>query len=80
MSRRDYFDGVGERELGLDPQNKKLGGVCAGVAHYLDVPSLFVRVGAVVGLCLIPEATLIAYGVAYLILDDLEDQGEYLSD
>ena len=39
------------------------------LARYLDVPSFFVRVGAIVGLCVLPQATLIAYGLAYIILD-----------
>jgi|TARA_B110000263_G_scaffold232318_1_gene228281 hypothetical protein len=35
---KDYFDDMQARELGLDSRHKKFGGVCAGVAHYLDVP------------------------------------------
>ncbi len=79
MSNRSYLDGVQERQLGLDANNKKLGGVCAGVAHYLDVPSIVVRVVALVALCLATEATLIGYGLAYLIIDEI-DYSEDITD
>ena len=69
-----YIDELGERQLGRDRVNARLGGVCAGVGHYLDVPSLFVRVGAILGLLVAAEATLIAYGLAFFILDDLDDE------
>lgn len=59
-----------ERELYLDTRNKKLGGVCAGVARYLDVSSFWVRVAAVIGLIIHPPSVLLAYGLAYLILDE----------
>lgn len=59
-----------DREIYLDPDHKKLGGVCAGVANYLDVPRFWVRVAAVAGLIVHPPATLLAYGLAYLILDE----------
>ena len=58
------------QELYLDTQHKKLGGVCAGVANYLDVPRLWVRVAAVIGLLIHAPSVLLAYGLAYLILDD----------
>ncbi len=69
MKDKHYFDEFDDRELSLDSVNKKLGGVCSGVARYLDIPSFVVRVGAIIGLCVLPQATLIAYGLAYVILD-----------
>lgn len=69
MKRRNYLDDIDEQDLSLDPVNKKLGGVCAGIARYFDIPSIFVRVGAILGLCVAPQAILIAYGLAYFILE-----------
>ena len=65
----------GDQEIYLDVEHKKLGGVCAGVARYLDIPRKWVRITAVVGLVIHPPATLIAYGLAYMILND--DQNGY---
>ncbi|MDK1023990.1 MAG: PspC domain-containing protein [Gammaproteobacteria bacterium] len=61
---------IRDRKLGKDSLHKKLGGVCAGFARYLDVEPLFVRIIAVVALCIAPHATLLAYGIAYVVLDD----------
>ena len=70
---RDIFEE--SREIYLDTRHKKLGGVCAGVANYLDVPRLWVRIAALVGLLIHAPTVLLAYGLAYLILD--EDPNEY---
>ena len=59
-----------EREIHLDKRHKKLGGVCAGVANYLDVPRFWVRTAAVIGLLIHSPSVLLAYGLAYLILED----------
>lgn len=61
----DYHD-----ELNLDKRNGKLGGVCAGVARYFDISRFWIRLAAVIGLVMAPSTALIAYGLAYLILDD----------
>ena len=58
------------QELYLDTDHKKLGGVCAGVANYLDVPRTWVRIAAVIGLIIHPPSVLLAYGLAYMILDE----------
>ncbi|MBL6690742.1 MAG: PspC domain-containing protein [Pseudomonadales bacterium] len=58
------------QELYLDPTHRKIGGVCAGVARYLDVPRFWVRIAAVIGLFIHAPSVLIAYGLAYMILDD----------
>lgn len=69
------------RELYIDTDHKKLGGVCAGVANYLDIPRIWVRVAAVIALVAHPPATLIAYGLAYMILDEEpEIIGNYYED
>ena len=57
-------------EIYLDRSNRNLGGVCAGVARYFNIQPLFVRLGAVVFFFVALEAVLVAYGLAYLILDD----------
>jgi len=67
---RRYSRSFQDRKLGRDPFHKKLGGVCAGFARYLDVEPLFVRIIAIVALCIAPQAILLAYGIAYLVLDD----------
>ena len=71
LPMRDVFND--SQELYLDPVHKKLGGVCAGVGNYLDVERLYVRIAAVISLCIFPQATLLAYGLAYLILDEPPD-------
>ncbi len=68
----DYIEDLRDRELGLDSAHRKIGGVCSGVAHWLDFPRLVIRIAALVALVISPEATLIAYGLAYLILDDID--------
>jgi phage shock protein PspC (stress-responsive transcriptional regulator) len=70
MMRRRHFDRFNRQSLMLDSTNKKLGGVCSGVARYLDVPSLYIRLAAIGGLCFAPQAVLIAYGLGYIILDE----------
>ena len=59
-----------DREIYLDTRHKKLGGVCAGVANYLDLPRFWVRVAAVIGLLIHPPSVLLAYGLAFFILDE----------
>ena len=65
---KDVFDDG--HEIYLDSEHKKLGGVCAGVARYLDIPRFWVRLAAVIGLLVHPPSVLIAYGLAYIILED----------
>ena len=64
---RSYFHG---RQLHLDPVRKRLGGVCAGIAEYLDTEPLFIRICTLICLCLSPQITLIAYGIACCVLDE----------
>jgi phage shock protein C len=74
MRRRHYRD-YDTRDLRLDTAHKKIGGVCAGFANYFGWSRCTVRVLSVVGLFVIPQVILPAYGLAYLIMDD-EEQWE----
>ena len=71
---RDFDDQFeadhGKSEIYLDKRKRKLGGVCAGVARYFNIQPFFVRLGTVLVFFVAAEAVLIAYGLAYLILDD----------
>jgi phage shock protein PspC (stress-responsive transcriptional regulator) len=73
----DRFDGCfedcmeerGRPQLQLDPRHSKVGGVCAGLARYLGIQRVFVRIAAVIALLCVTTPTLIAYVVTYLLLD-----------
>lgn len=62
---RDYFD---VNRLYKDTANRKISGVCAGLAKHWSVPSLLVRVAAVVCLIVLPTVTAIAYITATLLI------------
>ncbi|MFT5210817.1 MAG: phage shock protein C [Flavobacterium sp.] len=70
MNRYSFKRSIEDRELKRDSKRKKIAGVCAGIARYLQIPRLAVRIVAVIGLLTMPQPMLIAYGLAYLILDD----------
>lgn len=61
-----------------DPENQKIGGVCAGLARYLGFETWAVRLAALTGLIFIPGVVFPAYWIAYFIMDtpdnDLDDQ------
>lgn len=67
-ARRSYYRD--KHRLTLDARRARLGGVCAGLAKYIDVDPFLVRVAALLALWLIPHFTLLAYGVAYLVLEE----------
>ncbi len=67
---RRYSRSIQDRKLGKDPDRKKLGGVCAGFGRYLDVEPILIRIIALVALCIAPQITLLAYGIAYIVLDN----------
>ena len=69
-TRRRYTDRFDRYPLAKDPDHARLGGVCAGIARYLDISRFFVRLCAVIALFLMPQVTLIAYGVAFMVMDD----------
>jgi len=56
------------KTLAKDVLNKKLSGVCAGIAKHYQVPRLAVRAGAIVALITFPVATGVAYVVASLLM------------
>lgn len=60
----------GNKSLSKDGANKKLSGVCAGVAKYYSCPRLGVRLAAVVALIMMPVATGVAYVVASVLLPE----------
>mgnify|MGYP003963098491 FL=1 len=65
---KDIFND--RQEIYLNADHRKLGGVCSGVARYLDIPYFWVRLAAVIGLLIHAPSVLLAYGLAYLILED----------
>ena len=58
------------QSLMLDSSNKKFGGICAGISRYLDIAPFVVRIGAIVMLCIAARPTLLAYGLAWVMLSD----------
>ncbi|MBD3648254.1 MAG: PspC domain-containing protein, partial [Pseudomonadales bacterium] len=58
------------RGLYRNSQHKKICGVCAGVADYLDVDRWQVRLVAVLGLIFVPSVAVTIYFIAYLLMDD----------
>ena len=65
---KDIFND--RQDIYLNSRHRKLGGVCSGVATYLDIPHVWVRLAALIGLFFHAPSVLIAYGLAYLILED----------
>ena len=63
---------MSRRKLYRIPQQGKLKGVCAGIAHYLDIPVLLVRAITVLSLfCGLFMFTLIAYIILASVLDEM---------
>jgi phage shock protein C len=56
-------------KLRLDRENKKVLGVCAGFARYLEVPTALVRLIYVIA-CLVSPFLILVYLVMYWILED----------
>lgn len=59
-----------KRRLSKDEDNKKLSGVCAGIAKHFDLPRVVVRLAAIGALIMLPVATGVAYVVASMLLPD----------
>ena len=55
--------------LELDSQRAWLGGVCAGLARYLDLDEPIVRVAVVISALFIPKIMVSAYLITWLVLD-----------
>lgn len=68
MSNRAEQD---RSRLRLDRTNRKLLGVCGGLARYLDVPPALVRVIYCIA-CLASPILLLAYFILYWLLEDEE--------
>jgi phage shock protein C len=58
------------KTLSKDSVNKKLTGVCAGVAKYSGYSRLTIRIAAICALILLPVATGVAYIVASVLLPE----------
>ena len=56
------------RRLRRSLRDKKLGGVCAGLAEYLDVDVVFTRVVVVTGMIISGGLGLLAYVAAWIIV------------
>jgi len=56
------------KTLSKDTLNKKLSGVCAGIAKHYELPRLVVRVAAVFALITFPMATGVANIVASILM------------
>ena len=52
-----------------DPQNQKIGGVCAGLANYFGVDAWMIRGLALGGLFLLPGIVFPAYWIAYFVME-----------
>ena len=62
-----------ERRLTLYPREKKIAGVCAGFARYLDVDVTLVRIVWVILVFAPPGVGLIGYLLAWLIMPKYQD-------
>lgn len=58
------------RGLYRDSRHKKICGVCAGVADYLDLERWQLRLAAALGLIFVPSAAITVYFIAYFLMDD----------
>jgi len=56
------------KTLSKDTLNKKLSGVCSGIAKHYELPRLVVRVVAIFALITFPVATGVAYIVASILM------------
>jgi len=58
-----------QRGFGLDKANGKVGGVCAGLARWMGVNPLLVRIGFVAGTLLGFGSFVLVYGLIWLLAD-----------
>ncbi len=66
--------------LVMDRHNKKIAGVCGGIARYFGFESWAVRMGALTGLIFLPQIVFPAYWIIYFIMDKTphpEDEYDY---
>lgn len=62
---RTYYD---VNRIYKNKYNKKISGVCSGLARYWKVDAWMVRLAAIVAFFMLPGAMAIAYLVAVLLL------------
>ena len=66
---RDYEDlPRRSRELYLDRENRKIVGVCAGMARYFGIEAWVARCAALTGLIFLPSIVFPAYWVAFFVM------------
>jgi phage shock protein PspC (stress-responsive transcriptional regulator) len=58
------------RPITKDRVNRKVSGVCAGLAKHFDVSVNVVRVGTVIATLMFPVPMVLGYGLAALLLTD----------
>ncbi|EGN75713.1 phage shock protein C [Idiomarina sp. A28L] len=58
-----------KKELRRDDKRGKVGGVCAGIANYFGWELWVIRIIAVTALILASKVTLVAYVIAWVVLD-----------
>lgn len=58
-----------KKELLRDEKRGKLGGVCAGIANYFGWELWVIRIIAVTALILATKVTIVAYCIAWIVLD-----------
>jgi phage shock protein C len=68
-SRDADFGEQGVRRLYLDPERRRIAGVCAGIARYYGVEPWVVRLVAVTALLFFPGIVFPAYWVAYFVME-----------
>ena len=52
-----------DQEIYLNARHRKLGGVCSGVARYLDIPHFWVRLAAIIGLLIHTAETPLCFTI-----------------
>jgi phage shock protein C len=71
--RRDYYRQVEQRsgvsrKLHRDARDRKIVGVCSGIARYYGIEPWVVRLIAVTGLLFFPSIVFPAYWIAYFVM------------
>ncbi|MFQ3206517.1 MAG: phage shock protein C [Glaciecola sp.] len=59
---------INDKRLFRDANRAIISGVCAGLAKYLDIAPLWVRVAAIVSMIFLTFPTALAYVLAILLL------------
>ncbi|MFT4731370.1 MAG: phage shock protein C [Gammaproteobacteria bacterium] len=59
---------INDKRLFRDADRAIISGVCAGLAKYLDIDPLWVRVGAIASMIFLTVPTALAYVLAILLL------------